>query len=304
MSSAKTPTVLVPIDFSPASAAGLRFALQWATQQKIDLLCIHVISILHPTSWSDSRFKAYANAEKQRRLQQLRTFVKKRCPHPATRLPKISFLLIEAVSPEIALEEYCRRHRNIDFICAGTKGARGLKKLFGTYTGNLIMHSRTPVIAVPASYRRRPITRILYAADMIDYAAEIKRLLHFAAPLKPHVRVLHFNFPGDIKMKGDDLQTLLKKEIRYPFETRALRGDPDLSVPKNLQRHIAAFRPSVVVLFTHQDRPAFERLLYPGTAESLSFQLKTPLLVFAHTTRTTARRARSTPAQTASAHTK
>ncbi|HVS96563.1 MAG TPA: universal stress protein [Puia sp.] len=276
----KTPTVLVPIDFSRASGAGLRFALQWASQQKIALVCLHVVNILRPTSWSDARYRKFANAEKQRHFQQLRAYVDSICKRAAGPAPDIALVLVEALSPDIALGQYCRRRKDIDYICMGTKGAGGLKQLFGTHTGNVIRHAGTPVIAVPESYRRQPIRRILYGSDLADYAPEVRRLIEFAEPLKAKLRALHISYLGEPWRDEETLSALFKKQFRYPLDVSIVHAEPNLSVARNLQRQIVAFKPSMVVLFTQHRPSALQKLLYPSVAERISFRPKTPLLVF------------------------
>jgi hypothetical protein len=39
-------------------------------------------------------------------------------------------------------------------------------------------------------------------------------------------------------------------------------------------------KPSLLVLFTHQSRPMFEKLFFPSNAEEYSFYGKIPLLTF------------------------
>lgn len=41
--------VLVTTDFSENSKAGIRFAIQWASQQRLSLIFVHVLHILRPT---------------------------------------------------------------------------------------------------------------------------------------------------------------------------------------------------------------------------------------------------------------
>ena len=55
--------ILVTTDFSPNSKAGLRFAIQLATQHKYELTFFHSYYILKPTSWNDATSAAYEKAE-------------------------------------------------------------------------------------------------------------------------------------------------------------------------------------------------------------------------------------------------
>src|SRR6185437_2861581 len=147
----------------------------------------------------------------------------------------------------------------------------------------LITHSNTPVIAIPASYRRSAITRILYASDLADYTPEIQRLIRFAGPLKANVRTLHLNYLGEVWLNEDSLKTVLKQQFHYPVDVSIVHADPNLSVTRNLQRQITAFKPSMFVLYTQHRDSVIQRILYPSVAERLSFQAKTPLLVFPKT---------------------
>src|SRR5579872_7519585 len=70
----KKITILVPTDFSAASRAGMRFAIQWARQQDAKLVFAHVLRVLRLTNWSDKQFEAFMAAERtlfSRRLRRL-----------------------------------------------------------------------------------------------------------------------------------------------------------------------------------------------------------------------------------------
>ena len=54
----------VPTDFSVNSKSGVRFAIHWTTQQKMELLFIHVLYVLRATRWSEAYFEKYATQEK------------------------------------------------------------------------------------------------------------------------------------------------------------------------------------------------------------------------------------------------
>ena len=51
--------ILVTTDFSVNSKAGLKFAIQLASQHNYDLTFLHVYYIMKPTSWSKKTFEDY-----------------------------------------------------------------------------------------------------------------------------------------------------------------------------------------------------------------------------------------------------
>ena len=55
--------ILVATDFSNNSKAGLRFALQWSTREKLELIFLHALHILRPIQWTDSYFLKCAEKE-------------------------------------------------------------------------------------------------------------------------------------------------------------------------------------------------------------------------------------------------
>jgi hypothetical protein len=55
--------------------------------------------------------------------------------------------------------------------------------------------------------------------------------------------------------------------------------DETKSTVVNLQRHVRELKPSLVVLFTHQDRTLFQKIFFPSKAEAFAFRTQVPLLV-------------------------
>ena len=63
--------ILVTTDFSSNSKAGLRFAIQLASQHKYELTFFHSYYIMKPTSWNDETSAAYEKSEAEKMLAQL-----------------------------------------------------------------------------------------------------------------------------------------------------------------------------------------------------------------------------------------
>jgi len=225
--------VLVPTDFSANSKAGIRFAFRWSAYQHLELVFIHVA---HPIK------------EKKDSQGKLVKFIAAIARNMHAKTAGYSCIVIDGYNADVAIIDYCTHHRNFDFICISTKGAGGIKRLYGTNTGNVITKSPVPVLAIPAGYKSKPIKRILYAADLDHYTPELTKVSAFAKPLKAQVEILHI------------------------FSRN--------QVFKNIRAQIEKLKPSLVVMFTNQDRSLLQKLFMTSKAERLSFDLKTPLLVF------------------------
>jgi len=271
--------ILVPTDFSPASRAGVRFAIQWSRQQNVHLVFVHVMKLVRLTRWNDEQYEAFAASERgfwQRRLSAFIADVQRRLP---LRPHSWSPLLLEGISADVALMDFCREHPEIGLICMGTKGAGATRRFFGTNAGNLILHSDTPVIAVPAAYRRSRISRIVYASDLTDSLHELKHVVGLARPLHAGVSVLHLKETGEMTLDPETLKNVWKKESGYDLTVDFEKADPSLSIARNLEQTANSLHPSLIMLFSHRRRTVFQNLLYPSSAERLSFSSKIPLLV-------------------------
>jgi nucleotide-binding universal stress UspA family protein len=272
--------ILVPTDFSENSKAGLRFALQWSTVEKIELVFVHVLHIPRQLQWTDAHFSMYSEKEKETYKEKLEKFVSDVYRTLNIQQGKCSWIIIDGFSPELAILDYCKHRGDIDFICISTLGAGGLKKMLGTNTGNLITKSKVPVIAIPVDYKIKPFTSLMYAADFHNYKKEFKQVVKFARPLKIPVDILHFAWPDEAIPDREIIESGIKKEFRYPAKLHIEKCDATHSLVENLQKQIEVSKPSVAVMFTDQGRTLFQRVFLSSKAEQLSFNLKVPLLVF------------------------
>lgn len=67
--------ILVTTDFSKNSKAGLRFAIQLASQHKYELTFFHSYYNIKPTTWNDATFAAYEKKEINNIQKRLNQFV-------------------------------------------------------------------------------------------------------------------------------------------------------------------------------------------------------------------------------------
>jgi nucleotide-binding universal stress UspA family protein len=272
--------ILIPTDFSAKSAAGLRFVLQWSTQEKLELVFVYVCHILRPTQWSNTYFIKYAAQEKKIYRAELEKFVTRTCTRINIKSLKHSFVLLEGFNPGIAIMDYCRENPDIDFICISTRGAGKLKKIMGTNTGNLITKSEVPVIAIPTNYRTGPIRHLLYATDFRNCLNELRSVVSFARPLKASIEVLHFAWPDEVLLDEKLIEKIFIRELKYSLKFHSVKTDVIYSLVERLQKQIRESRPSVVIMFTDQHRSLFQKIFLSSKSEQLSFQARVPLLVF------------------------
>lgn len=271
--------IVVTTDFSQNSKAGLRFAMQLASQSKAHVTIFNCIEVMKPTSWSDKKFEAYAKEEIEKKCDMLESFANDVFKSMKLKDPDYSFVVELGMNVDEHVINYAKEVK-ADVICSSTRGAGAVKKLFGTNASKLINNSSVPVIVVPADYRHKPITTIWYSSDMENIAPELKKVQTVAKTVKAKVQVNHYNYLLDEKLTRNKLNKIVDKYKNKETEFVLRHLDLEHSLTWFIERDIKKEKPSLVALFTKQNRSWFSRFFLGSNSAELSFATHTPLLVF------------------------
>ncbi|MGZ8538346.1 MAG: universal stress protein [Flavisolibacter sp.] len=271
--------IVVPTDFSPASKSGVWFAIQWASQQNVELIFIHVLNVLIPTRWSEGTAAKYISGEEEACRTRFRKFVESIYKSMDEKPGAYSTVLIQEYDPAKTILEYCRKDKSVDCICISTNGAGSVMKLFGTNTSELIAKSPIPVLAIPRNYKPKEVKSILYATDFQNYKEELAKVIHFASAFHAKVDVVHFAWPGELRFEQEALEKF-SGDYQYGLKVNVEESDASTSLEERLQKTILKRKPSVVIMFSNKERNLMQKIFLSSKAEGLSFNLKTPLLVY------------------------
>ena len=145
--------ILHPSDFSSASTAALRKAIEMAKASRGQLLIAHVLSPVVPVTGegyiSPKVYDEIATSSRtwaQKRLAKLLAQVRKAAV-------RTSGTLLEGVAHEQIIR--FARSKRVDVIVMGTHGRSGLAKLFlGSVAGRVVAAATCPVLSVRARSRR------------------------------------------------------------------------------------------------------------------------------------------------------
>ena len=271
--------ILVTTDFSDKSKAGLLFAIQLASQNKFDLTFFYAYHILIPTAWNFSRVEEYEKAEVKIIQDKLNMFVEK--IYKGLNLPKSNknCVVKSSLFPQTCIMEYAAENK-FNFICMSTRGAGKFQRIFGTNTSNLINQSPIPVVAVPYNYKPTKITSILYASDLVNLEKELKNVVAFAKPLKSKVELLHFTSPLKTIIDSKIIQIAVKKLSKYNIKLNIKNPDFVETMVANIETAIKKTKPSLMIMFTEQNRSLFQKIFLSSKSAEYSFNAKVPLLVF------------------------
>lgn len=271
--------ILVPTDFSSKSKAGLRFAIQLASQYKYHLTFFHSYFIPKPVSWSDATFTTYEKEQVKKIQKKLNLFVDSVYKSLKLDAPNKKCVIQSSIVTDSNIREYARENK-FRFICISTRGAGKFKKILGTNTSNLISHSTVPVIAVPGNYRKGKITSILYASDLVNLDNELKIVIEFAKPLKVKVELLHFHYPTELSSNEKMMNEVVNKFSKHNIKLDLANINLAESLVSNLEEKIKRTKPSMMIMFTQQNRSFFDEIFNSSKSAEYSFNAKVPLLVF------------------------
>lgn len=257
----------------------MRFAIRLAHRRNTEVIFLHIHYVLRASFWSDKKYEQYVQQSKDMLTWELQVLVKSvyRSMNLAPKRYRIEVRLgLDTVEGIVEYAVAC----NAAYICIGTRGAGTVKKLLGTNTSKLIARSPVPVLCVPSSYRGKSLQHILYASDMTDYTNEVARVVDFAKPLDAHVELLHLAYPYELVADRDIVEQALQQKTGYKISFHYQDRDIRLSLLEDIAAAVARSKPSVLVLFTNQQRSLFERIFLSSYARGYSFHTKVPLLSF------------------------
>ncbi|MDO9039120.1 MAG: universal stress protein [Lutibacter sp.] len=107
--------MLVTTDLSKNAKAGLRFAIQLATQSPVALTFFYSYHLMKPTSWSDAAFAAYKKSEAVKNQKRLNQYVNSIYKNKEQVPKNIKYVVKEAIMADSAIREYAL-NSNFDYI--------------------------------------------------------------------------------------------------------------------------------------------------------------------------------------------
>jgi len=145
-------TILVPVDFSDCSLAGLTYAVRFAKEVGTRIVVVHVADlgpVMMTTGRGDYDSPPYIEAARRRCSDQIKAFLK-----------RVSFDGVPVDASAVA--GYCpsaiyeaAAKEGADMIIISTHGRTGLRRAFiGSVAEGTVRHAACPVLVVPSFSRK------------------------------------------------------------------------------------------------------------------------------------------------------
>lgn len=271
--------IVVTTDFSVNSKKGILFAMQLATQTNCELIFYNVVTIFRPTIWDNVYYEQFEIDELERSKKFIEKFITD--IHHKSKIPNIKYKCVCEVGMVASNQiiEYAKTI-NAQYICVSTIGAGKLGQLFGTTASELISFSPTPVIIVPKNYRIKPIDSLFFASDFKNFNEEFKKIEKFTNPLQAILNVYHYDYKSFLDINKNKFNKLVKNHEAKNIKFNLRPLDSGTPLLDHLEKDISRSKPSIVVLFTKQNRNWFSQLFLSSLSIELAFDAKTPMLVF------------------------
>jgi nucleotide-binding universal stress UspA family protein len=264
--------ILIPVDFSDASANALRWAFELNKHFFARIHVLHVFDV--PFSASPETDTAIYQYESIRDNYKERvwSFISdnKGDFHYETTVAVTSGGHFQSAI------NYAEENK-IDIIVLGNKGKSGLGRwFFGTVTQNMLRKAPCIAIAVPEQYTWKEIRRIHVCTDLSKPLSEKQcgNVKAIAERLGSSVDFLHVQDKVEIAMPEDGiskqviLQHFGKEPVTIPF---------DQSVSNTLSKYIRENGGDMVVTIPHQ-HSWLDKLLLGSETASISENLSLPIL--------------------------
>jgi nucleotide-binding universal stress UspA family protein len=276
--------ILVTTDFSANSKKAIRFAMQLASQNNYKLLFYNVTGIMKkPSIWDNIYYSNYESAEIRKNKEKLEKFITK-ILHESS-LPMISHECICEVlsSPLFSVSKQIMDYASqfdANYICVSSRGSGTIDKLFGTIASELILKSTIPLFVVPKNYRINKFTNLFYASDMENIDSEIKKVIQLSDSLKAKTRVLHYDYVPNLVNHKEKLNNAAQKYESENISFHYKKLNPKYTLNYHIRKDVILIKPSLVVLFTKQNKKWYNRLFTTSHAINMSFNTKVPILIF------------------------
>ncbi len=185
--------ILAPVDFSPLSALGLRYAAALAKCSGARVTALYADLFEPPPYFTESdiqRLKEQIEAARQQAETHLRKFVAETAPEDGAIAVRV-----EEGLPADAIRAAAA---NADLVVMGTHGRRGINRLLlGSVTERVLRESKVPVLAVRGDWKGGQIRRIVCPVNDSDAARRaLAAASQLARCLGSAVTVLHVREPG------------------------------------------------------------------------------------------------------------
>ncbi|MFK7926303.1 MAG: universal stress protein [Bacteroidia bacterium] len=278
-------TILVAIDFSPASKNAFQYAVRLAEPFGARIVLLHAYSAGELDPFVPiSMQQALIDAQESVALEYFASLGKE---VPSEILAKIELDFRIVLGPPAEQILFLSREIEPDLIVMGMRGGNIFaQKILGNTATLVIQRASFPVVVVPENFAFKQIRKIGYATNFESEDIQaISQIQAFADVIQAKIHCIHIRQNGKLadEYKLEILRSAYQHEFplhHIDFETLSYED-----VLKGLNQYIEAQDLDLLVMLTHK-RGLFSQLFYRSYAKEMMLRSRIPLWVFQQENRT------------------
>lgn len=272
-------SIIVATDLSDNSKAGVRFAIQLASQTPVSIIFFYVVQQLIAARWSEAQVRVHLEDGLKEAEANLERFINNVYKESKVRSRKFECVVRYGTPVYEAIIEY-GKERKASFICVSTRGAGKIRRVLGTHTTALIKNSSIPIFVIPKNYKRLPISHIMYASDLTDVGNELKQVKKFADSIRAKISVLHYDYFIHIRETKAEFKKIVSRYDSSDIDFHLQKFDWEKPLASHIKKAIQKVKPSLVALFTKQDKNWYQRIFLSSQSADITYDTRKPLVVF------------------------
>jgi nucleotide-binding universal stress UspA family protein len=271
--------ILIPVDFSEASAHMLRFAFDLNRYFFAKLQILHLFDV-PITAGDDSEFYL-RNYEAYRKSyeDELWAFVKKN----KGQFHYDTEVFASSGGHYQGIVSFAKSHRP-DLVIIGHKGTGGLKRwMLGSVSRYLLTHPPVPVLSIPETYgfsNGKAFKNILLATDLSSAIPEeyCRFLKDFSERMEAEITILHCTVSGEISLPEEEkVRALLQQS--FSKDIRMIPLQPGEHVTTAITQYIEDNAIDLLVTLPHE-HTWIDKWLIGSETRELASKVKIPLMSF------------------------
>lgn len=275
----KLNNIIMPTDFSESAKLALQFTSIIAKKANAKIHLVHIYNVPYAHSGTPDAGLTIDSAAHTKIREQLNAQMDALMAEPYMQGIKSDRHFLADMEPWEFID---RIKIDAGLIAMGTHGSKGniWNSWMGTNTERVIRKAKIPVLSIPVGAVIDSIKRILFATDFQDDLDQIfPQIISFANLFNARIDVACIITPANYATSkyANDQYSILK--AKYPDANLHGFIYNDVSVEEGIAHICADENIDLIAMLTH-GRTGLLQLIKGSIAESISKNIKTPLLTF------------------------
>jgi nucleotide-binding universal stress UspA family protein len=262
--------ILVPTDFSENTHSAIDFAIDIVNKVEGEMILLNTYKLAR-------RAGMFIGVEKMMREEskaEMAKLVRKIKPRLK---PKVTLKNKVVKGDSIQTVVLAAKKLNADLIIMGTQGASGLKEVFiGSTTNGVINSTKIPVMAVPASFKHKPLDVIVLSVspNLNELGDKIEILILLAKLYNSKIKGLHIHTNDE----DAEIQQKVSEILKGTNHTYAEIKGSTVNINSLIEQFVKDNNADMLCMIK-QNRGFWENLFHNSVTTIEVFHSAVPILV-------------------------